>query len=387
MATTNSKRQRGGRKSSKTEVEKIRAALKSELYGINGELVGNTKKAEDLVEGLLKTTGLSRTKHTIRDNLQKMPTPAGCKLTGNLKSGYSYRWTEHHVFSERERHRPHTKSRLGEAIWHFLFGIESKAQYEFHGGIEQRRIVLNKTASLRRKSPVHLFFDAGSTTIKCCEKLLVAPRIPLEIKATDHAENDDEAAKQGGSAEEITNYRLVSPHLMTNCPKIATIVGDSRFRDDVPVVLIGGEQRSQRGSICGTLAQMWIQQFQPSVDVSIIGSTGCRYDREGRVAFGSDNVEEAQIKSTFLSPPHSWLRIIVLDSSKLSLSLLPGIDSVTSSQVARKFATASPENVDLIVTDDGAGNKTYEDAFTEFRENLHPDCCYLVVKEGDEKGP
>lgn len=235
------------------------------------------------------------------------------------------------VFADRYRKVPDLKRRLGDVLWSLLFGVESNVNYDIEGNFDAQGRLRRKIAATRLKSPVSMFMDAGSTNLLACEQLLAIDSMPLRVP------------RWGADSDEAC--RLVSLNLMTNCPKMATMIGDSRHRDDIGVIVIGGDQRSQRGSLCGTLSQMWIAATNPCVDVSIVGATAYRYDLQGRPALGSDHVEEAQIKGTFLTENRAWFRVSIFDSGKTEVAKAVG--------VSRAFAAITPENLDLIVTDDG----------------------------------
>jgi len=219
------------------------------LYGDRGNGVGTLFTFERLVS---ETTTLNneseimpRTcQHTLQQ-MQKMtcPHPGTSLIVG--KDAARLEWTTQRVINEREQQRPSTKTRLARLIWKILFNLSSVDDLKWAPRASQaaKEDLLRKLSALRKKSPVAIFLDAGSTTMRCVDELLKLPSIPLRVPTEIEAGHEKTGA-----------YRLVSPHITTNCPEIAVKISKSPFHEDIGVTMVGGDQRSQRGSICGSLA-------------------------------------------------------------------------------------------------------------------------------------
>lgn len=345
---TTTRRQRAP-KATQAEMDSRKRFFWELLYGQAGANVGEAVPLDEFHKKANGMPGQSQIAlRTCERTLQEMRRERSPYSGTVLKVGKHQAWLERvaaRVVEERLEQRTPIKSRLGRLLLNIIFRLEfDDVESELIGtelGIAELR---RKLDALRKKSPLHLFIDAGSTMIKFCEELLKLDAIPVAVP-TGHN------GSSGG-------YRYVSPHVTTNCPKIAVMIGDSNHSADIGVTVIGGDQRSERGSICGSLSSMWLSQINPVADIAIVGATGYQQDHMGRPAFGSDNHEEAELKASFLS--RAWLRIIVLDSSKF---VVP--------PVSRIFCGLSRENVDLIVCDDGESNWHYQTAFEEtFRRDV-----------------
>lgn len=320
------------------------------LYGDRGSKVGTRIPYKDFATAsrdLLKEDRI--TERACQYTLQQMqkersPFPGTALKVGKDEAWLD--WTSTRVFDERVQHRPEVKLRLARLAWHLLFGINFSGDHlrsTVHGSSKAQRQLANKIDELRKKSPVGLLIDAGSSTIKFCEELIALPAVPFKVKAGNSESHKKEA------------YRLVSPHVTTNCPEIATMIGGSSHSSNIGVTVVGGDQRSERGSICGTLALLWMAHVNPFGDVALVGATGYRRDPVGTPSFGSDNHEEAELKAAFLA--RAWLKVIVLDSSKFAVQ-----------PVSRVFASL-PE-IDLVITDDGEDVKEYKTGVAEFLSEL-----------------
>jgi DeoR/GlpR family transcriptional regulator of sugar metabolism len=318
------------------------------LYGDRGDRVGTSVDFETLATEANKLNNESQIQprtcqHTLQQ-MQKMtcPHPGTSLIVG--KDAARLDWTVQRVFDEREQQRPSTKTRLARLVWKILFNVPSGEDLKcaLRASLDAQEDLNRRLSALRKKSPVAIFLDAGSTTMRCVDELLNLSSIPLHVPTAI-----------GPDSEQAGAYRLVSPHITTNCPEIAVKISRSLYHEDIGVTIVGGDQRSQRGSICGSLAQLWMSHVNPYGDVSVIGSTGFRTDDQGRPAFGCDNHEEAELKASFLS--RTWLRVVVMDSSKLKVP-----------PVSRLFATLSKDNVHLVVMDDGKADGDYQGAVEEF---------------------
>jgi DeoR/GlpR family transcriptional regulator of sugar metabolism len=335
------------------------------LEGENGAKVGEAVSFEQFCQesqAELKTNirspkpdapyrNVETTLRAMKKEIERHPRIPGTRLIVGRKNAYLERSNVIRVIDDRAEHRREIKRKIGVVTWNLLFMANYKdGQHIFNETckdgtafqVEGTRTLERKVAALRQQSPISICVDAGSTTRAAITELLNTEAMPIHINTGENAPE-----------------RLIIPAIITNSPEIALEISKSKHRGDIPVTLLGGELRADRGSICGTLTQLWLNLWQSqnglAGDVSLIGSTGFRPDRKGTDCFGCGDLDESRVKGSFLSL--TWLRVIIIDSSKLY--------SIVDSP--KSFASLESGTVDLVVTDDGGTDDNYRTAVTKFR--------------------
>lgn len=249
---------------------------------------------------------------------------------------------------EQRRAYPDIKKNLGAILWHFLFNLALPPTVQISRHSRLSKNLNRKIPALQRKSTVSIAVDAGSTTEYAISQLLEVPQIPIKVQLKKGAlpVRDDDT-------EEITKdlYRFIVPTITTNSISIANVVIDSPHRRQIQMRLVGGELRLSRKSICGSLSELCMQQWNTRMDVALIGTTSFLPSTITSVipadqhpafpAFACDDVSEAWLKASFLE--RSWLRILILDSGKL-----------LKHEGTSVFAPLSNAAIDLVVIDDGS---------------------------------
>lgn len=227
------------------------------------------------------------------------------------------------ILAERTLIEPAAKLQLGEALWHFLFGVavtqsSDCAPPSYTSHLPAR--LAGKLSAIQEKSDPSITIDAGSTTAYAFETLLRVDSIPF-MRGT-------------------VPPGPVTPTVMTNSPFIASLVRHSVHARSIPLRVIGGDVRADRASMCGRLSELALEAWELNTDISIIGTTGIRL-RGGSFEFWCDDVDEASIKRRMLGLG-SHLRVLVFHSGKL-----------LKAGGAKAFASLSSKVVDLLVVDDG----------------------------------
>jgi DeoR/GlpR family transcriptional regulator of sugar metabolism len=346
------------------------------LAGEGGKNVGTEVSIEDFITKAKEKAHVDLTPRTILNTLQQMrkehqhePRVTGTSLIVGKKYAKLVLAKALRIVDERASSRPETKRRIGDVTWRLLFTAKwpdksltfevpadgARPAFAVFGTDRLKRKIL----AIRKKSPVGLFVDAGSSTTEAIAQLLDAKTMPIRVDTG-------------------TGSRLLIPNITTNSPEIALMVSKSPHSGDIGVTLIGGELRPDRGSICGSLTQLWLNLWQSkgglTGDVSIIGSTGYRNDRSGSPSFGSGHFDESQVKAAFLAA--TLLRVIILDSSKLN----------AEADAPNIFASMEVGNVDLVVIDDGE-NKY--DGVTAFRKEAqkHGVATAIVITPDQKRRP
>ncbi|MCP4248047.1 MAG: hypothetical protein GY778_13455 [bacterium] len=281
---------------------------------------------------------------TIQDDLRWLegalhadPTTKGMEIRVGRREG-QIRWVSLPLIDHRAKHRRETKQRLGRLLWHVLLDLQIDESFNKEevqcAKQDQKRPLKRKFDAISRKPALQCWIDAGSTTLAVARALLDMVR---------------EIPCQAGE-------RLVGIDFVTNSPRIAVSVDESKHRENIEVTVIGGVVRPDRESICGIATQQCLEHWDLYGDVAIVGTTGYRQDIKGAPTFGCDDLEERKVKQEFLS--RTRLRALIFDSTKLAFA-----------DVSNPFAMLSTAQIDLVVTDDGyEENKVVADAVKGFRE-------------------
>lgn len=248
------------------------------------------------------------------------------------------------VIDEREQDRPVTKSLLGEALWDLLFGLGANGA-KYAKSLTSR--TSDKIAHLRRSALLTVLIDAGSTTLAVARSFNRLQKVPLRITL-----GEDDSAKQ----------HLLRLNFISNSIPLLNELSSGVHRHEIGLSVVGGDVRTDRGSVCGLATQVFLDKCATGGDIAIIGTTGYDGVQSGMRCFSCDNLEEAEVKLKFLH--RSGFRILIFDSSKLE-----------NRPATRVFTELSNQSIDLIVTDDGndydnAGNE-YKDLVRQFLDGAH----------------
>ncbi|MHC4441226.1 MAG: sugar phosphate isomerase family [Planctomycetota bacterium] len=317
---------------------KIKEQRASALWEILRKRIGRRITFNDLAEQRAAVGDKVATR-TIQSTLMEMrkdPRIPGTKLIVG-KTDVRLKYSEQTVLDTRESFRTKTKQDLGKLPWEILFNVDlrndNNVGFELNNVTD---ILKDKIDGLRQKASVICWIDAGTTTKAVVQNLLNRGNIPFEILIPQVKMSDAEAQK--GLSTHRTG--LINIDIVTNSPPIEELIRKSKHRSDINVILVGGEERPERASICGLLTQQCLDRWNLYGDVAIIGTTGYRSDFSGIAKFGCDNAEEARLKQSFLR--RAQLRVLIFDSSKL-ISLM----------VSKPFAALAAASIDLVITDDG----------------------------------
>lgn len=213
------------------------------------------------------------------------------------------------TIEERARTQAKHKRALGEALWHYLFGLRLNADqtvpdYKVHG-MGSRRIKINiesRRGVVQRKN-ARIAMDAGSTMKYMFETLLRAPTMPCRRREPE-------------SGDVIERSAEIAPEFVTNSPLIASSLRHSSHSRAIKLCIIGGMLRTDRASICGALSEKFLKAAETKTDCTIIGITDVQCEA-GLWSFNCDNDKERTVKQKLLAASRG-LRIICFTGSKLA---------------------------------------------------------------------
>jgi hypothetical protein len=267
-------------------------------------------------------------------------------------------------FDRRCQREVQVKTVVAQALLHWLFGevnfpSQGVKQYKSFELICKsaalKKRIESKLEHLRRTSVLSMIIDAGSTTFKVMELFLKAKEMPLTV--TVHRRHDET-----GRPLKETTQRLVTPLVITNSIPIAAAIGSSHHHSVITLKLIGGTEVTERRSICGEGAILWLKTCQASgvmasADLAIIGTTGYMEHFVGaKPALGCHDASEANLKAEMLQLAEHGLRVCILDSRKLKVG----------AEFNSCFAPVSHTALDVIVVDEGRKDDDTQKAVKAF---------------------
>lgn len=195
---------------------------------------------------------------------------------------------------------------------------------------ERKKELRGKLHDYWEESNRMVAIDSGTTNLKVA-KLLAKLRIPL------------------------ANSRLCSLTVCTNSRRIFEVLGPHKI--PVKTIIIGGQQKFKSATIAGAMAELFLRTASIlQFGMCILGAT--KVDVE-KFAVCSHSQEESSIKQLLMDK--SKLRVIAVDSSKLHGGA--GREGYT-------FASISPDQIDLIVTNSPIRKLTPPREWERFRNNV-----------------